>query len=85
MKYLGRFEVKLFTDGEDYRSDVGLELHDAPKDAVVGGVMTLILQLAKLDPKFMDMLAKVMAAYLDEKWTCARRRKRNEESGRHCD
>ena len=62
MKYLGRFEVKLFMDGEDYRTDVGLELQYAPKDAIVGVVMTLIQLLAKLDPKFMDMLAKVMEA-----------------------
>ena len=64
MKNLGGFAVKLFENGKYYRASVDLELQDAPKGAIVGGVMTLILQLTELDPRFPDMLAKVMGEHL---------------------
>lgn len=67
MKYLGRFEVKLFANGEDFQSAVRLELPAVPKGAIAGGVMTLILRLTELDPAFMAILAKMMTAYLDGK------------------
>lgn len=62
MKNLGGFSVELFEDGEDFRVRVGIGFHDAPNAAIVGGVMTLILRLAEEDPRFPEMLAKVMEA-----------------------
>lgn len=62
MKNLGGFSVELFEDGEDFRARVGIGFHDAPNAAIVGGVMTLILRLAEEDPRFPEMLAKVMEA-----------------------
>lgn len=64
MKNLGGFGVALFEDGGDYRATVGIGFHDAPKSAIVGGVMTLILRLTEIDPEFPAMLEKVMEARL---------------------
>ena len=62
MKNLGGFSVELFEDGEGIRVRVGIGFNDAPNAAIVGGVMTLILRLTEEDPRFPEMLAKVMEA-----------------------
>lgn len=62
---LGGFAVRLFRDGDDYCAKADYEFHDAPNMAIVYGITALILRLSELGPEFMNMLKKVMTAYLD--------------------
>ena len=63
-KELGGFIVELSEDGEEYGAKVILEIHDAPKGAILGGVMMLIARLTELNPKFQIILEEAMAEHL---------------------